>query len=84
MRHAREDVTAWTALVSAVRRSALARLDLLNGRAGGDRVPCPWEYLTVCDDSCRCVGAGTVTVDFLRDHYRRLPEALVKLARRSL
>lgn len=71
-RAARAEITSWAALLDAVSRSASARLELLKGRESTDRVPCGWQRLTGCDVSCRCRGAGTVTVRFLRAHYERL------------
>jgi hypothetical protein len=79
-RLAREDAMAWTALVDAVERSATARLELLSGRDGGDRVGCPWSRVVSCDNTCRCRGLGVVTVNFLRDHYAHLPVEIAKLA----
>jgi hypothetical protein len=71
-RAARASVEAWQAMVEAVQRSASARLELLGGRSGSERVSCPWERITSCDVSCRCRGSGMVTIGFLRDHYERL------------
>lgn len=79
-RTARASVDAWQALVDAVRRSAAARLMLLDGRSRGDRVPCSWNRLTGCDSSCRCRGAGTVTVEFLRRHYEHLAVEIAMIA----
>ena len=78
-RAARASTEAWGALIDAVRRSSLAHLELLKGRASGDRVACPWERLTGCDDTCRCRGAGTVTIEFLRGHYERLALEISRL-----
>jgi hypothetical protein len=63
---------AWEALIDAIRESAVARLELLRGRQGSDRLVCPWERFMVCDVGCRCRGSRTVTVAFLRAHYMRL------------
>lgn len=71
----------WSALLDAIRCSSAARLDLLSGRAGCDRVPCPWERLMFCGVSCRCGGAGTVTVEFLRKHYAGLAAEIVQITR---
>ena len=79
-RAARSSAEAWGALLDAVRRSSLARLELLKGRASGDRVSCPWVQLTGCDAACRCRGAGTVTVEFLRGHYEHLAVEIAMLA----
>ena len=79
-RAARSSTEAWGSLLTAVRRSASARLELLKGRASGDRVSCPWGRITGCDVTCRCRGAGTVTVAFLRGHYERLALEISLLA----
>ena len=79
-RSSRSTIEAWDALLDAVRRSAAARLLLLNGRDPGDRVGCPWERITGCDASCRCGGTATVTVRFLRNHYAPLATEIAKLA----
>lgn len=79
-RTTRAAAEAWQALVDAVRRSATARLMLLDARSGSDRVPCSWERLTGCDSSCRCRGAGTVTVEFLRRHYEHLAVEIAMIA----
>lgn len=71
-RAARASLEAWQAMVEVVRRSASARLMLLSGRAGSERISCPWARITRCDVDCRCRGFGTVTVEFLRGHYERL------------
>lgn len=71
-RRTRASVEAWQAVLDAVRRSSAARLELLKGRAGNDRLPCAWKKLGGCDADCRCRGAGTVSIDFLRAHYERL------------
>ena len=71
----------WISLLDAIRRSAASRLELLSGRNGGDRVPCPWARLVACDGDCRCGGAGTVTVGFLRDHYDHLAAEIAALVR---
>ena len=75
----RAPVEAWQALIDAVSRAASARLTLLSGRAGTERVACSWEQITGCDASCRCRGAGTVTVDFLRRHYTSLANDIAVL-----
>ena len=75
----RAPVEAWQALIDAVSRFASARLMLLSGRAGTERVLCPWKQIMGCDVSCRCHGAGTVTVDFLRRHYTRLANDIAML-----
>lgn len=72
--HASDD--AWSELLAAVHRSALARLDLLSGRLPSDLVACPWQRLTDCSTDCRCGGSGEVKVGFLRDHYGKLTERL--------
>jgi hypothetical protein len=80
-RSARSSTDAWQALLDVVRRSSSARLTLLSGRSGVERVSCPWERVTSCDLSCRCGGAGTVTVSFLRAHYESLADDLARLVR---
>jgi len=83
-RRARARVESWTEFVDAIRRSTAARLELLKGREGGDLIPCPWDRLGTCDGTCRCGGSGTVTVDFLLDHYARLATEIMAIgARRS-
>ncbi len=82
-RLAREDAATWDALVETVGRASSARLELLSGRDGGDRVACPWSRVVTCDNACRCRGLGVVTVDFLRDHYTHLAVEIAKLAARS-
>lgn len=82
-RRNRSSTEAWDALLEAVRRSASARLELLRGRDASDRMQCSWQRLSGCETTCRCRGAGTVTVGFLRDHYERLALELSLLARRS-
>jgi hypothetical protein len=77
----RAPTEVWGALLDAIHRSALSRLELLRGRAVGDRVPCPWERLTCCAVGCQCRGAGTVTVDFLRNHYTHLATEIAMLVR---
>jgi hypothetical protein len=62
----------WDAFVDMIRRSASARIELLASLRARARVSCPWQRLGACDESCRCGGAGEVTVGFLRDHYARL------------
>lgn len=71
-RRGRSRQVAWDEMLSAVRRSASARVELLKGRTSSDRVACPWERLTSCGLDCRCRGAGTVTIEFLRRHYDNL------------
>lgn len=80
-RHVRASVEVWQLLLDAVRRSSSARFTLLSGRPAANRVACPWERLTSCDASCRCGGAGTVTVEFLRRHYASLTDEIVLLTR---
>ena len=80
-RSARSSTEAWHSLLDAVRRSSTARLTLLSGRLASDRVSCPWERLTNCAASCRCGGAGTVTVEFLRRHYASLADEIALLVR---
>ena len=77
----RAESDAWQALLSAITRSAMARLDLLSGRSGGDLVPCSWQRFTGCDAGCRCRGTGTVTVAFLRDHYTNFATEISAFAR---
>jgi len=77
----RASIETWQGLISAIQRSATSRLELWRGRAGGDRVPCPWERLTCCGVSCRCCGAGTVTIDFLRDHCAHLATEIAMFVR---
>jgi hypothetical protein len=79
-RSARSSTKAWQLLLDSIRRSATGRLILLTGRSGADRVTCPWERITSCV-SCRCGGAGTVTVSFLRKHYESLVDDLTRLVR---
>ena len=81
-RSGRAFVAAWQALIDAVRRSSEARLALLSGRSGAQRVACPWERITSCDVSCHCRGAGAVTVKFLRSHYTNLANDIVALVGR--
>lgn len=75
---------AWQALIAAVRCSSDARLALLKGRPGSERVVCSWERITGCVASCRCGGSGTVTVDFLRKHYAALGDEISKLTRPAI
>jgi len=77
----RASIETWQALIDSIHRSALARLELLKGRSDSERVPCPWERLPGCSAGCRCRAAGTVTVDFLRDHYTRLAAEIALSAR---
>lgn len=81
VRRSRLGSEAWQALLDAVRRSATTRVDLLMGRKGSERIECSWKRLTGCDASCRCGGAGTVTVDFLRDHYASLVSEIEEFTR---
>ncbi len=74
---------AWETLIDEISRSASARLALLKGRQGSDRVACPWERLTPCDGDCRCGGGRTVTVAFLRAHYTHLAIEVALFARPS-
>ena len=83
-RASRAVAETFAALLDAVRRSAAARRALLEGRPGRDRVACSWERITGCDVSCRCGGAGTVTVEFLRTHYERLAAEIATFARPTL
>ena len=80
-REARTSAVAWQALLETVRRSAAARVDLLRGRSGSERLACAWKRLSGCDTHCRCRGAGTVSVDFLRRHYESLGTNLALLVR---
>lgn len=81
-RSARSSTESWQSLLDVVRRSSTARLTLLSGgRSVSDRVSCPWERLTNCYASCRCGGAGTVTVGFLRRHYATLADDIAQIAR---
>jgi len=80
-RLARADAKSWDRLVEALRQASVARLELLKNRQGSDRTPCPWARLVDCNRACRCGGAGTVTVEFLRDHYTRLPAEITKIAK---
>jgi len=82
-RRARAGVEAWEAFIGEIRRSAEARLILLAGHSEGDRVVCPWARLTSCGTTCRCAGAATVSVDFLRKHYKTLATEIVLFVRRS-
>lgn len=79
-RRGRARQSAWDEMLAAVRRSSAARVELYKGRAGNDRVACPWERLTSCGCDCRCRGAGTVTIDFLRRHYDNLVVNIVLIA----
>ena len=83
-REARAAIETWAALLDAVRRSSSSRLMLLERRPGRDRIACPWEQLTGCDVTCRCGGAGTVTVEFLRTHYEHLAVEIATIARPAL
>ncbi len=78
-RAARASVEAWEATLDAIRRSATARLELFKNRPLSERIPCPWERLTGCAITCRCRGAGTVTIEFLSDHYARLATEIAVL-----
>jgi hypothetical protein len=80
-RLARRNAESWAAIVDAIRRSAEGRLELLRSRDGKDRIGCPWARLITCDGSCRCGGVGTVTVDFLRDHYTRIAAEVEQIAK---
>ena len=79
-RATRSSTEAWQSLLDVVRRSSTARLTLLSGRPGADRISCPWERVVDCGASCRCGGAGTVTVEFLRKHYANLADDIALLA----
>lgn len=70
----------WQALLEAIRRSATARLDLLKGCRGKDKLPCFWRRLGGCGSDCRCGGVGTISVEFLRDHYERLALEIEQLS----
>ena len=83
-RASRSETEAFAALLAAVRRSASARLALLAGRPGRDQVACSWERITGCDVTCRCGGAGTVTVEFLRTHYEHLAVEIATISRPAL
>ena len=83
-RASRAVTETFAALLAAVRRSASARLVLLEGRSGRDRVACSWERITSCDVTCRCGGAGTVTVKFLRKHYEHLAVEIATFVRPAL
>jgi hypothetical protein len=82
-RRARAHAETWEAFIGEIRRSAEARLILLEGHSKGDLVACPWARLTSCDTACRCGGAATVRVEFLRDHYKCLATEISLFARRS-
>ena len=82
-RAARSEIETFAGLLAAVRRSTSARLLLLEGRQNRDRIACPWERITGCGITCRCGGAGTVTVEFLRRHYEQLAPAIVALVQPS-
>ena len=83
-RAARSEIETFAGLLAAVRRSTSARLLLLEGRPSRDRLACPWERITGCGVMCRCGGAGTVTVEFLRKHYEQLAPTLVTLVQPSI
>jgi hypothetical protein len=80
VRRERATAIAWKKLIDAISHAAIARLALLNGRAGKEHTPCPWERFTGCCADCRCRGERTVTVDFLRTHYARLAIEIALLA----
>jgi hypothetical protein len=75
-RRARQRAEAWKDLLEAIRQSSANRLELLLHRRGDDLVPCPWGRLVPCDAACRCAGAGSVTTNFLREHYAHLVAAV--------
>ena len=77
----RANDASWRRLVEAVRQASSTRLELLKGRHGSDRLPCPWARLVNCDSRCRCGGVGTMTIERLRKHYARLPAEITKIAR---
>lgn len=76
----RSQAESWEALLDSVRRSAEARLTLMNGRAAREQMTCPWRHFTGCVPTCRCDGTKMVTVEFLRNHYKALPQAIIALA----
>lgn len=76
-RRARQRAEMWEDFLEALRQASVNRLELLLPRRGDDLVSCPWGRLVSCDDACRCGGSGTVTIDFLRDHYEHLVTAVV-------
>jgi hypothetical protein len=78
-RAARASVEAWEATLDVIRCSAAARLELFKNRSLSERVTCPWERLTGCAITCRCRGAGTVTIEFLTEHYGRLAAEIASL-----
>lgn len=82
-RAARLEIETFAELLTAVRRSTSARLLLLEGRPNRDRLGCPWKRITGCETTCRCCGAGTVTVEFLRKHYEQLVPAIMTLVQSS-
>ena len=71
---------SWASLLDIVRRCSEGRLTLLSGRAATEQMGCPWHLLTGCVPDCRCGGTKLVTVRFLRDHYKLLPNAIATLA----
>jgi hypothetical protein len=75
----RMDTEAWELLIKSVRRSAIARSELLDHRDEKDLLTCPWSRLVACDHACRCNGTGKVTVSFMRDHYARLASKIEQL-----
>lgn len=80
-RASRAPTETWDALLDAIRRSAAARLVLLERRPDQDRIGCPWKRITGCDGTCRCGGVGMVTVALLRTHYELLAVEIATLAR---
>lgn len=80
-RASRAPTETWAALLDVVRRSAAARLVLLERRSDQDRIGCPWKRITGCDNTCRCGGLGMVTVALLRTHYELLAIDIATLAR---
>lgn len=71
---------SWELLLDLVRRCSEGRLTLLSGRAATEQMACPWQRFTGCVTDCRCNGTKLVTVRFLRDHYKLLPNAIAALA----
>ena len=78
-RAVRATTETWEAFLEMIRRSASARLALLEGWVDRDWIACPWERITGCSVTCRCSGTKTVTVEFLRKHYECLSAEIVKL-----
>lgn len=72
----RETDIAWKSSLEAVRKIAFMRLELLRGHSEGHELPCPWGRVVPCDSDCRCAGEGSVSVEFLREHYTKLASEL--------